>query len=305
MGSTDELRFEMDRLVSYDEASIIAEIQRVATRLGPAPITQDAFQEVARVSPSTCVRRFGGWREALAAAGLEDRYAGRPISERMRDQRARALTREDIIAELQKAARKIGRDTVTRKDVLRHTQLGERLILNRFGSWQTALEAAGLKLSPHGRRWTEEDYFENLLAVWTHHGRAPKYAEMNDPPSKITKGAYAAKFGTWGKAKLAFVERVNADLSHVERPRVTPEPPVPTPKRESRNTESLRIGVRYQVLRRDRFRCVLCGRSPATDLGCVLHVDHVHPRALGGTNDLDNLRTLCEACNVGKGARIE
>ena len=35
----------------------------------------------------------------------------------------------------------------------------------------------------------------------------------------------------------------------------------------------------------------------------VLHVDHVHPRADGGGDDLLNLVTACVACNLGKGAR--
>jgi 5-methylcytosine-specific restriction endonuclease McrA len=54
------------------------------------------------------------------------------------------------------------------------------------------------------------------------------------------------------------------------------------------------------VLRRDRFRCVTCGRSPATDLGCVLHVDHVVAFSREGKTREDNLRTLCDDCNLGK-----
>jgi 5-methylcytosine-specific restriction endonuclease McrA len=32
----------------------------------------------------------------------------------------------------------------------------------------------------------------------------------------------------------------------------------------------------------------------------LLHVDHIKPRSLGGTNDPDNLQTLCRKCNIGK-----
>lgn len=97
--------------------------------------------------------------------------------------------------------------------MLKHSDLiGERALLNRFGTWRAALDAAGLELSAKGRRWTDDDYFENLLAVWTHHGRAPTYAEINRQPSRITNGAYASKFGSWGRAKQAFVERVNGDI---------------------------------------------------------------------------------------------
>ncbi|MGL4943487.1 MAG: HNH endonuclease [Thermoguttaceae bacterium] len=31
-----------------------------------------------------------------------------------------------------------------------------------------------------------------------------------------------------------------------------------------------------------------------------MHVDHIVPRSKGGTNDDDNLQTLCQKCNLGK-----
>ena len=61
--------------------------------------------------------------------------------------------------------------------------------------------------------------------------------------------------------------------------------------------------LRYSILKRDNFRCVLCGRS-AQD-GVKLHVDHIVPISKGGKTIPDNLRTLCEQCNVGKGSKIE
>lgn len=60
---------------------------------------------------------------------------------------------------------------------------------------------------------------------------------------------------------------------------------------------------RYASLRlqRDSFRCVACGRSPATDAGVVLHLDHIVPFSEGGRTNLENLRTTCADCNLGKG----
>ncbi|MBI3782921.1 MAG: HNH endonuclease [Deltaproteobacteria bacterium] len=59
--------------------------------------------------------------------------------------------------------------------------------------------------------------------------------------------------------------------------------------------------LRLQVLDRDSFRCVLCGRSPALERGAILHIDHVIPFSRGGPATLDNLRTLCQRCNLGRG----
>ena len=61
--------------------------------------------------------------------------------------------------------------------------------------------------------------------------------------------------------------------------------------------------LRYDILKRDNFRCQLCG-STAQD-GVKLHVDHIHPIAKGGKTTPENLRTLCDRCNMGKSDKYE
>jgi hypothetical protein len=70
-------------------------------------------------------------------------------------------------------------------------------------------------------------------------------------------------------------------------------------RRKSRVSRTLSRTLRFQVLRRDDFRCTYCGRSASE---AVLHIDHVTPWSAGGRNDLENLRTACLDCNLGKGA---
>ena len=53
--------------------------------------------------------------------------------------------------------------------------------------------------------------------------------------------------------------------------------------------------TRYEVLRRDDFTCRYC-RSKGNEL----HVDHVTPVALGGTDKPANLVAACKDCNLGK-----
>lgn len=71
--------------------------------------------------------------------------------------------------------------------------------------------------------------------------------------------------------------------------------------REERAKMSNRL--RYDVLHRDGFRCVKCGASAAS--GATLHVDHIVPISRGGKTRIDNLQTLCDRCNLGKGNRYE
>lgn len=61
--------------------------------------------------------------------------------------------------------------------------------------------------------------------------------------------------------------------------------------------KSLSNRIRFEVFKRDSFKCQYCGSS-SPDV--VLEVDHIVPVAKGGTNELLNLVTSCWACNSGK-----
>ena len=55
--------------------------------------------------------------------------------------------------------------------------------------------------------------------------------------------------------------------------------------------------VRYEVLKCAKHRCELCG---AHEEQAALHVDHIVPRAKGGSDDLSNFQALCVTCNTNK-----
>ena len=52
--------------------------------------------------------------------------------------------------------------------------------------------------------------------------------------------------------------------------------------------------LRHEVFKRDGYRCRECGASKDET---SLEIDHITPVARGGTNDIDNLQTLCRECN--------
>tara|TARA_Y100001934_G_scaffold135181_1_gene163343 strand:- start:322 stop:540 length:219 start_codon:yes stop_codon:yes gene_type:complete len=52
--------------------------------------------------------------------------------------------------------------------------------------------------------------------------------------------------------------------------------------------------IRFEVLKKFRFKCAYCGAS-APDV--LLEVDHILPVAEGGTNELTNLIAACKPCN--------
>jgi HNH endonuclease len=58
--------------------------------------------------------------------------------------------------------------------------------------------------------------------------------------------------------------------------------------------------LRLSIFRRDRYRCVYCGRRGTAR---TLHVDHKLPVCRSGSDDPGNLVTACGPCNQRKGAR--
>ena len=305
-------RYEIDFLPEYTDEALLGELRRIAALL-PAgePLTKTALrQHSPKVSESTLRRRFGGWKEALVKAGLGHLYHGHPVSQKMKQQAARNLSNDDLIAELRRVYALVGKPYLTRDDFNHHSITSVEAIRIRFGSFARGLEVAGIPRSPQThRRLTDAQCFENLAAVWTHLGRAPEYREMSAPLSTIHYSRYKARWGTWRKALLAFVQWTKSESESGEMvsgaTQTTPQSKPVTEKRRSQaDFRDVRSGLRFRVFMRDRFRCVACGRSPATHLNIELHADHRRPVADGGKTTLENLQTLCQDCNLGKGRTL-
>lgn len=91
--------------------------------------------------------------------------------------------------------------------------------------------------------------------------------------------------------------RWDAGVVRAEVRRLLTEHAIPEPARGA--TRRITVMQRARVLARDGLRCRRCSSTER------LHIDHVKPVALGGSNDIDNLQTLCEGCNCSKRDRLE
>jgi hypothetical protein len=207
-------------------------------------------------------------------------------------ERVRApVSNEELISDIRRVAELAGANAVSFR---LYSELGNyhpSTVALRFGTWNEALIAAGLEVASE-RNITDERLFENLMRLWEHYGRQPRFRELASPPSVISSGPYQRRFHSWMKALEQFVAYANAqDL----------RPPIPLETARGHKTgrdPSLRL--RFRVMKRDNFSCRACGASPALRPGLLLHVDHNKAWSLGGETVEENLRTLCEACNLGK-----
>jgi hypothetical protein len=56
---------------------------------------------------------------------------------------------------------------------------------------------------------------------------------------------------------------------------------------------------RMEVIKRDKYKCKICGRRPVDYVDIELHVHHIRPHAQRGLTHEDNLITLCQTCHAG------
>ena len=56
---------------------------------------------------------------------------------------------------------------------------------------------------------------------------------------------------------------------------------------------------RMKVLRRDDYRCKICGRRSMDYVDVELNVHHIRPWSMGGLTKGNNLITICRTCHKG------
>lgn len=290
-------KFVLSKLTDYSDDAVLDEVRRVAREFGSERLTRERFDEVSRVSSTTLTRRFGSWFQAMDRAGVSQAQVPRPV----------VVERKAVTAAIQNYVRTHPDSPPTRDAVEEILGLPRGAINYHLGQWKDCLAAAGVEQSPLGRRYNESECFENIVALWTHYGRQPNFAELKRPPSRIGPKAYISRWGGWRATLVEFVEYMNVQGTQTADDTQLFFGPV-----KSSDTvlpavvpRSISLSTRYHVLVRDRFACRICGRSPAAQPGVVLHVDHIHPWSKGGDNSPENLRVLCFDCNLGKGDKIE
>lgn len=208
-----------------------------------------------------------------------ERVQGAPVSD------------EDLLTDIRQSAQSASTDVLSQRLYSEFGKYDPSTASRRFGTWNKAVIAAGLKIS-NEINIPDNRLFENLMLLWEHYGRQPRKAELARPPSLVSQGAYRRRFTSWIDALTQFVSYANTkDI-------IPPSPNEAANGHKTSRDPSLR--TRFRVMKRDNFICCKCGTSPATQLGTVLHVDHIIPWSRGGDTVDGNLQTLCEACNLGK-----
>jgi 5-methylcytosine-specific restriction endonuclease McrA len=213
------------------------------------------------------------------------------------------IPKDQLIEDLKRVAGVLGTTVLTKDNYDLTGRYSAEALRRRFGSWGEALRLAGLEQTPGHAKIENDDLFSNMASVWESLGRQPKQSDLRPPISRFSPKTYNNHFGSWRKALEAFVAVANDPTLDSPTPieaSASFVSPQTAPSRRTPRQPGWRL--RFLVNRRDRFTCRACGRSPATNDGTQLHLDHVKPWSEGGETTFDNLQTLCQICNIGKSA---
>jgi hypothetical protein len=208
------------------------------------------------------------------------------------------VTDEEILDDLRKVARKLRKKTLLQEEYTKAGKYNGESVKRRLGNWNSALKRAGLEYSRSLGFVTDKELFGEIDRIWKMYKRPPTSRDMHKPISKIDKSTYLRNWGSWKNALAAFVDYMNSGGKSGKRPEGWQR----RRKRYYPHTTK-RIAcprLQLEVLKRDKYRCANCGKSPARGNAVDLVIDHVKAWAKGGETVLANLQTLCEGCNAKK-----
>ena len=316
--------FQPNRLTVYTRQALLAEIKRVVdTHLSGHCPTHKEFNKFSRVHSTTVTKEFGSWAEAIRAAGFN--YSPHRVQVAEIEVDSRKITPDLLLRELKSIAQKHNGAVFQHVD---YKRLGGKRSITTFckylGGWTKAVASIGLKDGhsrprPDLRTYLDEDYFAEMQRLWEMFGRQPMCREMTKY-GNISPQSFQQRFGSWMRAVHSFCQdRIGPDggdpINDVHQYEPVeqavdnaqtmsdasvayPQSIIVRPKKRTPRNPSIRL--RFRVLQRDNFTCRACVRSPASEVGVRLEVDHILAWSRDGETTFDNLQTLCERCNSGK-----
>ncbi|WP_432277037.1 homing endonuclease associated repeat-containing protein [Halobacterium salinarum] len=164
---------------------LLGELHRLHRLLGKVP-SEDDMAERGGYGVSTYRTRFGSWSEAIEAAGWE------PNPDRTH------RSDEALQAELYRLRDELGQ-VPTSRDMDTHGEFSRGVYRNRWGSWNEAIEEAGLPTRTHGMELSRTELIAELRRLADELGRCPTTTDMNEH-GEYSHSIYYNEFESWRSA---------------------------------------------------------------------------------------------------------
>lgn len=267
-----------ERNISRED--LIEDLKRIYRETGEVP-TKEAIEIHSEYSIQPYYRVFGSIRESAQAAGFDPAYY-------------RGLSDSKLLEMMVNLADELGQSP-TVDQFNEHAPAHASTLINRFGTYNDALQEAGLEpnLEVHN---PEEKLLNEVLRLSEELGRTPSTKDMADK-GKFSPSTYERRFDTWNDALR------EVGLEVIREWKLPPE-------------ERLDVGYgsmwprrREEAMERDGNKCVSCPTTLEQHLeehGRTLHVHHIRPFRkfvedgvpdYEAAHDLNNLMTVCVTCH--------
>lgn len=173
---------------TLSRGELLRALRAFAEEIGETP-TRTRMNAEGPYSSQPYYREFGGWNDALAAAGLTANHRN-------------GVPDEELIEELRRLDDALER--VPRfEDMEAEGAFSAHTYVRRWGSWPDAKDAAGLcEETRTSRRISEEELVEALIELAQELGKAPTQEEMNDL-GRFSQRPYYRVWDSWGEALRA------------------------------------------------------------------------------------------------------
>jgi hypothetical protein len=188
-------------MIRQDE--IIEEIRRVAGRLRTNRLTEQEFSKHAQIDILAVNIEFGSWDRALQAAALEpEPQAARVIVRR------RKVSDDEIRAEMRRVADELETNRLTEQQYKQNGQIGIATVLNRFGSWNQAVQAAGLDSATRAvkadrGKVTAKDVVKEIRRVAYELRKDSLTQREFRQYGRFSSSVVLSRFGSWADAEQA------------------------------------------------------------------------------------------------------
>lgn len=221
------------------------------------------------------------------------------------------ISKDDVVQELKRVAKILGgrsfgvREFDNNSNACKHTK-----VLSFFKTWEAALAEIGIVFNPERRprkdKVSDEDLVFEIARIWRELGHRPSRAEWDTVETQFGYSTICKRFEGWINAcneAYPFILTSPTEVSNGQLPRIGEDGKIKRPHEiiQQEDKRGIPLRIRLKVFKRDHYKCILCGRNPASDSKVELHVDHIVPFSKGGKTVEENLRTLCLECNLGKG----
>lgn len=267
-----EVGLELNVRSDIPRDSLLEELRHLFNRLGRSP-TREEVAEMSKYSAEPYKREFGSWNDALRAAEL-------PVLKRAK------IPDKDLLDELRRVADQVG-GTPTQAQMEKYAEYYPSVYPKRFGTWNDAVEKAGLE-PVQKQEFDRTELVAELEAVIDRLEHPPTMEEMREH-GDISEGPYRRVFGSWNDA----IRAVGYEPRH---PRDAEEEYTYYGPNWQRQREK-RIAI-------DGYQCRKCGMGRAdhqTEYGQDLSVHHIERFRSHDTyksaNTLTNLITVCRVCH--------